>query len=525
MSDFSNSGLSDGDTTDPLRTAFSPLPLPCGRVVPNRFVKVSHDVTTHIQHSSPTDTLCQVALYEHLAAFGGGLPNARHHNLYSRWAEGGWGMILTGNVQVARDHLTLGRDIIIPRNLTSCDAFVKLAESIHGSSGRDGQLAIMQLSHAGRQSTLFFGGRPISVPPLAPSPLRVEMKHDGKKTFLSGLVTKQLFQTPREMTLADIDDVVEAFTRGARIAAKSGFDGVELHAAHGYLIASFISPKTNVRTDEYSASKDPLRLLRRIVQSIRAPGVVPDDFVLGIKLNAADYVSDVPTAEEDRAVAHALEIASWDMIDFIEVSGGSYENPAFMGQGQRETIFARFAQRARAEISSSPRVARPPSIVITGGLSAPTQMRAALHNGHADLLGIGRMAVDVPHLPNILKATGGTIPPPPQASLTSRLESASDALLARLWASVPYSIRPQLPMLVGAGAQMAAYQIVLRDLSFVPAGTLPARLPMNFHVADSLKLWWYRAPGEWEALPWVVAVFIGLIVVFFGFVAVPLLSA
>lgn len=96
--------------------------------------------------------------------------------------------------------------------------------------------------------------------------------------------------------------------------------------------------QTNRRTDEYSAHDNPLHLLHQIVTSIRAPGVVPQDFVLGVKLNAADYVDSSQSGDavnnpsdtaldEERPLKHIQEIASWGMVDFIEVSGGDYESP------------------------------------------------------------------------------------------------------------------------------------------------------------------------------------------------------
>ena len=156
-------------------------------------------------------------------------------------------MILTGNVQVKGDHLGLGRDLVVPRDIESpaeVQPFTALARVIHGTpSGVNTEgdsvergnvpLAIMQLSHAGRQSTRFLGGRSIFEPPLAPSAIPVELKSSQTQTVFSTFVSRVLFQTPRAMTVEDIDDVVEAFKRGAVLASKSGFDGIEIHAAHG----------------------------------------------------------------------------------------------------------------------------------------------------------------------------------------------------------------------------------------------------------------------------------------------------
>ena len=185
-------------------------------------------------------------MYEHSAAFLGGPPNDAHLALYSAWSKGNWGMIITGNVQVSPTHLTLGRDMVLPADVTpdSVRPFAKLVGAIHGgdrgstrtkcSLERVRPVAIMQLSHAGRQSPLILGGRPPFSAPLGPSavPLGQGTRAPSQGT-LSRLLYSFVFQTPQMMTEHDIDFVVEGFVRGARLAHAGGFDGVELHASHG----------------------------------------------------------------------------------------------------------------------------------------------------------------------------------------------------------------------------------------------------------------------------------------------------
>ena len=179
----------------------------------------------------------------------GGPPNKLHLGLYKAWGTSNWGMIMTGNVQVSREHLSLGRDIVVPEELTedTIRPFKMLASAIHNEledakqattepepsrarGGTRNSLAVMQLSHGGRQSCNVVGGRRLNEPPLAPSPVRVTGNKGG---LLSNWLFRALFQTPKEMTLEDIDDVVQSFVRGALLAQKSGFDGVQLHVAHG----------------------------------------------------------------------------------------------------------------------------------------------------------------------------------------------------------------------------------------------------------------------------------------------------
>lgn len=180
-------------------------------------------------------------MYEHLAEMFGGPPNANHFALYSQWAQHNWGMIITGNVQVSSSHLSLGRDVTIPEEISeeTLRPFRKLARIIHhdhfgleySSQTSSHSLAIMQLSHAGRQSPRILGGR-FSTPPLAPSAVPLRSERD-ENSVMSYLFHRLLFQMPREMSLADIDKVTAAFVKGARLAVLAGFDGVQLHAAHG----------------------------------------------------------------------------------------------------------------------------------------------------------------------------------------------------------------------------------------------------------------------------------------------------
>lgn len=182
-------------------------------------------------------------MYEHLAGMFGGPPNSDHFQLYSCWAQYNWGMIITGNVQVSPKHLSLGRDITLPRCITEKDLqpFKTLAKVIHGEEHfpndstrllKNDSLAIMQLSHAGRQSPRLLGGRSIFARPFAPSVVALG-SGESSNGLVSDLFHRLLFQTPQALSLEEIDGVVDAFVQGAKLAHLSGFDGVQLHAAHG----------------------------------------------------------------------------------------------------------------------------------------------------------------------------------------------------------------------------------------------------------------------------------------------------
>ncbi|KAJ7288288.1 hypothetical protein C8J57DRAFT_1279760 [Mycena rebaudengoi] len=434
---------------------FSSIALPSGRILSNRLVKV--------------------ALYEHLAKLHGGPPNNWHSTLYSNWANHDWGMIITGNVQVSPHHLSLARDLVIPAELSveSVRPFKELAAAMHGArKEKDQPVAIMQLSHAGRQSPNILGGRFPFFRPLAPSNIRLgsSLKNNN---FLSDLIHRIMFQVPRDMSPADIDEVVESFVRGARLASQAGYDGVELHVAHGYLLAQFISSKCNTRIDEYSCSPDnALRLLRRIVHAIRA--AVASEFILGVKINSADYAD----SNESPALEHILSIASWGTIDFIEISGGDYEKPDFLttapSASSRQAIFAKFSNSTLRALELTPRA---PLVLLTGGLISPAHLRAALTSRDAHLLGIGRSAILHPDLPHLLKQ-----PHDPEAPFAR----PPDLRVAGAW------ILGRLPRikLLGAGVTMAWYIVQLRRLAITPPGAPLPRPSYNLGGLGSILWMW-----------------------------------
>lgn len=221
------------------------------------------------------NALVKAAMYEHMATLFGGLPNANHIALYSLWSQGGWGMIMTGNVQVSQDHLTLGRDMVIPKTVTSdtLRSYRALSSAMRPASEQYIQenhdvstprtLVVMQLSHAGRQSLRVLGGRHPFNRPFAPSPLGIgrDERSLANLGWFARLIYKIGLQKPRAMSVQDIDHLVDRFVLGAKLAHDAGFDGVQLHASHGCkchlcncthlefndrfvdLLAQFISPK------------------------------------------------------------------------------------------------------------------------------------------------------------------------------------------------------------------------------------------------------------------------------------------
>ncbi|CEQ40306.1 SPOSA6832_01915, partial [Sporobolomyces salmonicolor] len=209
----------------------APLQLPCGLELQNRLVK---------------------AAMEEMLGTGNGLPSELDCELYRTWAEGGYGMILSGNVQVSPEHLGTPLDIVVPSSSSSSRgaalaAFSSWASSLTPSPSSippkcKRPVSIMQLNHAGRQSVRFFCGRSPFKPSLAPS--AVPMTSGSGP--LGRLIGRLIWGTPKEMSEDHIAEVVDSFVRGAKLAKESGWDGVQLHASHGYLLAQFMSPKVHL---------------------------------------------------------------------------------------------------------------------------------------------------------------------------------------------------------------------------------------------------------------------------------------
>ncbi|KAH7025803.1 NADPH dehydrogenase [Microdochium trichocladiopsis] len=355
----------------------APLTLRCGLTLPNRLVNPSMAECLADKDSLPTSEACISA--------------------YECWAEGGWGLILTGNVQVDRAYIGQAGDMAYDEAVDRAkiiEAWTKWSATI----GKNGTSAIMQLNHPGRQSGLGAGRRSIFAKSLAPSAVPMNLGDGLWPRFLVAL----LFGTPREMTHADIKDVVGQFARAAKAAWESGFAGVEIHAAHGYLLSQFLSPEINRRTDEYGGSAVKRALIVvEIVKAVRE--VVPKDFCVGVKFNSADYSSGAEAggALEDR-IDQVRAIAEAG-IDFLEVSGGTYENPtAIMGYSQPETKSARTLAREAyfLEFAQSIRKSLPNlHLMVTGGFRTRRGMEAAVAEGDCDLVGIARPATVYPHLP------------------------------------------------------------------------------------------------------------------------------
>lgn len=337
-------------------TLFEPLALPNGQVVPNRIAKAAMEEN--------------MADRQHL-------PGADLLGLYRQWGAGGAGMILTGNVMVAADAVTGPGGVVLDAG-QPLDPFRKWADA--GKS--HGARMWMQINHPGRQ--VYVATNPEAI---APSAVPVEIAGYSK-----------LFAPPRAMTEADIQRVIGQFADTAALAEKAGFDGVEIHAAHGYLLSQFLSPLTNLRQDDWGGSlENRARILIQIVRAVRAR--VSRDFGVGVKLNSADFQKGGFDAADAVAVVRLLND---EAVDLVEISGGSYESPAMHGRPAsastraREAYFVDFARDIVA-------VARMP-VMVTGGIRRLATARDALapEDGRAGvaMVGIAQAMAYAPDLPN-----------------------------------------------------------------------------------------------------------------------------
>lgn len=303
--------------------------------------------------------------------------------------------MVTGNVMVSQQGKGSPYDVVVENN-QDLDMLKRWATV----GTQNDTLLIMQINHAGKQSP-----KVLNKQPLAPSAVALQ----GMDSF---------FNPPRALTLAEIDELIQQFGTTAKIAEEAGFSGVQIHAAHGYLISQFLSPHHNRRTDEYGGSlENRMRFLISIYQAIRSQ--VSADFLVGVKLNSADFQKGGFDEEESvQVIAKLGELG----IDFIEVSGGNYESPRMLSSKpssqKREAYFLDYAHKARA-VTKTP-------LIITGGFRSATAMSDALNSGELDFVGVARPLTLVPDLPNkIQNGTYKTVELTPIRTGIAKIDSSS----------------------------------------------------------------------------------------------------
>lgn len=348
--DFNDTQAGTAGDTGASGDLFSPLVLPNGTTIPNRIAKA--------------------AMAESLAG-PRQLPDERLARLDGSFARGGAGLIITGNVMI--DPLALGTagDVVLEKgtNLAPFREWARAARS-HGAQ------IWMQINHPGRQTMAALGQ-----PGWAPSEVAVDLGKHSK-----------LIAKPKALDETQIRQIIRRFADTARQAEAAGFTGVEIHAAHGYLISQFLSPLTNLRNDSWGGSiGNRARFLLEVVSAVRS--AVRKDFCVGVKLNSADFQRGGFDAEDALAVVTMLNDTG---VDLVELSGGSYEAPAMQGQTRdgrtlaREAYFLEFAR----DIA---KVARMP-IMTTGGIRRREVAENVLKQG-VSIVGMATALAMEPDLP------------------------------------------------------------------------------------------------------------------------------
>ena len=363
-----------------------PLTLPCGVTVPNRIVK-----------SAMTEGLADSL----------GRSTVQLENLYRAWSHGGTGISISGNVMIDYRYLERAGNLVVDNNGGEA-ALARLAQA----ATEAGNQFWMQISHPGRQVML-----PVNTRPVSPSEVTVKLLG--------------MFGKPRALTEADIEDIIGRYAHAARAAKVAGFTGVQVHGAHGYLISQFLSPHVNLRDDQWGGSlENRARFLLRVLAAVR--DTVGADFPMALKLNSADF------QKGGFGLDDCVQVVKWlndSSLDFLEISGGTYEQLALMGHlgdneaaatsgrestRRREAYFLDYARTIRAAASMP--------LCVTGGFRDRRLMEDAVGNGEIDFVGLARPLCVDPETPRKLLAGAIDSAPRAEDQLTLGLKS-NNALL------------------------------------------------------------------------------------------------
>tara|TARA_B100000513_G_C11894536_1_gene183493 strand:+ start:428 stop:1723 length:1296 start_codon:yes stop_codon:yes gene_type:complete len=330
------------------------ITLPCGAQIKNR--------------------ICKAAMTERIA-FADNYTNQRHLNLYKKWAEGDIGILLTGNVQVDKNHLEGPANVCIEEDTYSEQ--LPLLRKWAEEGTKDNTHLWMQISHAGRQTP-----GEINSSPKAPS--SVQLKIPGRN-----------YGVPSALSTEEINEIIKKFTFVAKIARETGFTGIQIHSAHGYLLSEFLSPDINLREDEWGGTvENRSRIHVEIIKSIRRE--VGEDFPISVKMNSADFQKGGFSPDDSIQVAKIIEAAG---VDNIEISGGTYEQPRLLGLDNvsinpdrsevrkestiaREAYFLEYAEKIKKNIQIP--------LMVTGGFRTKEGMESAVKSGACEIVGVGR---------------------------------------------------------------------------------------------------------------------------------------
>ena len=330
----------------------SSFTLPNGSILKNRIVKSAMSENFGTRHHAPSKGLI---------------------NAYKIWAKGNPGLLITGNIMI--DSMALGeaRNVVV-EDYKNFELLKEWAKSVDGT----GVHLWPQINHPGRQAFAAINRETVG-----PSAISLNMGN-----------TSKMFKLPTALTEEAIWDIIKRFGNTARIMKEAGFTGCQIHGAHGYLVSQFLSPISNVRTDQFGGSiSNRARFVLEIYREIRYQ--VGSGYPIGIKINSADFQTGGFTELESLEVIRLLENEG---IDLIEISGGTYEKPAMI-QGDRkkstiarEAYFLDYIEKARKLIKTP--------LLLTGGIRSVSVMEKALKDGNLDFIGLARPFCLYPNLAN-----------------------------------------------------------------------------------------------------------------------------
>jgi len=336
---------------------FTPITLPNGTTIKNRFFKSAMSEGMGTRDFQPKKNIA---------------------TLYKRWAEGGTGLIITGNIMVDPKGTAEPGNIVFDKNSN-----MEILKNWANQGQQHGAKVMVQLNHPGKQAP-----KTVSKQTVAPSAVPL------------GNGLNKLFSTPRALTTSEVEELVQKFVTSAKITKEAGFSGVQIHAAHGYLISQFLSPHDNRRTDKYGGSlENRMRFLKEIYLGMREE--LGKNFTIGIKINSTDFKEDGLTEED--SLKTIIELANLGL-DFVEISGGTYERPAMMGATSKSTnqvFFAEYSKKLKQKIEIP--------VVVTGGIRSINAMNTLLNDNTTDFIGIARPLTIDPNIPNKIKQGTYTI--------------------------------------------------------------------------------------------------------------------
>ncbi|KAK6047838.1 oxidoreductase, FAD/FMN-binding protein [Cooperia oncophora] len=327
-----------------------------GRTAKNRFLKAA--LTERISTWDPNDLKKT------------GIPTESLVNLYDRWGHGGFGMILTGNICVDPFNLESAGNVVFSKENDS-PQLREMASQVSDSNAAGWS--------AGRQTPASVNPRPFSCS---------DVQLEAKRRFMG-------FGKPVPLTEEQVKtEVVDRFVYAAKLAYEQGFDGVQLHGAHGYLLSQFMSPTTNKRTDKYGGSvENRTRVVCEIFEAIRKEIDASTGFLIGVKTNSVEFQDGGLDLNDATAICEIMENIGFD---FVELSGGTIERLAFQHMREstrkREAFFLEFAEKIRPTFKKA-------RVYVTGGFRTAPAMVRAIQDGTTDGIGLGRPITSEPGEP------------------------------------------------------------------------------------------------------------------------------